>query len=208
LIIFGDYWSNINREPVNVYCFNPIKGVLQTLLTLEEKRHIHFIQQDILNSFNLIIGTGDKDNESGIYSYNLKSGELKEVGNGSQDWRAVSILQKENYFFWGSDCPYKQNYIFKYNRNNQELKKIISIDGPAYYSTTNISGEMFIATTIENRKKHKAIIYKSSDGSKWEVFREWEKDIFPEKLFGYGLIEFINGQDKLKDLYVNLQSLS
>ena len=66
---------------------------------------------------------------------------------------------------------------------------------------------MFIATTIEDRKKHKAIIYKSSNGVKWDKYIEFKKDLFHVKYFGYGTIEFINNQWELGELIYSLNGL-
>jgi len=206
-ILYGDYWSNPERDSVNVYTVDPISGKSNVLLSFNNVRHVHFIENDELNKDNLIIGTGDRNEESGFYLFNMKKRKLTILGNGSQKWRAVSILQKGNKIFWGSDCPYKKNYIYEYNRETDKFKKLCSIDGPAYYSAINKNGSMFIATTIEKRKQHRACIYKSVDEKKWTVIKEFRKDIFNEKLFGYGVIEFIRGQEKLNNLYINLNGL-
>lgn len=206
-LIFGEYYGNKNREPVRIKLVNYKNSHINDLLVFDNIRHIHFIQQDIDNAEKFFVGTGDKDNESAIYKFNLENKRLTRIGGGAQKWRAVSILQKDNYIFWGSDCPYKQNYIYRYNRNNGNLNRLNPIDGPAYYSTQNKSGDLFIATTVEDRKKHRAIIYHSQNGDNWKELIEFKKDIFPEKLFGYGVIEFIRGQEQLEDLYINLRGL-
>ena len=206
-IIYGEYWGNPDRESVNIYRFDPYEGDPQVILSFKNKRHIHFIEDDICNPRKLLIGTGDEDAESGIYSYDLDRGVLTTIGCGSQVWRAVSVLQKGEYLYWGSDCPYQQNHIYRYNRRTGVLERIQPISGPAYYSAINNEGRMFIATTIEQRKEHRAIIYGSSDGETWEEEQEWHKDFFHEKLFGYGVIEFIHGQEALREVFINLRGL-
>ncbi len=206
-IIYGEYWGNPNREPVSIYQFDPYRGNVEILLSLRNKRHIHFIKQDVYDQEKLLIGTGDKDHESTILSYDLDTGCLEVIGGGSQDWRAVSILQKGDYLYWGSDCPYKQNYIYRYNRHTNWLEKIQPIPGPAYYSAINSEGRMFLATTVERRRKHLAVIYSSVNGVRWKEEKEWKKDILPEKLFGYGTIEFIHGQEALRNVFINLRGL-
>lgn len=207
-IVFGDYWPNPRLAPVRVYRLNPLTGVFHQLVSLSGVRHVHFIHRDILHDDSLLIGTGDEDSQCHIYSLDLKSNQLSELGGGSQTWRAISLIQKNNYLFWGSDCPESQNHIFRYDRQTHRLQKGIPIAGPAYYSTVNRHGMMYIATTIEDRKRHKAVIYSSPDGSKWTECGEWLKDRFPSRLFGYGVIEFIEGQRNLKPVFLNLQGLS
>lgn len=206
-VIYGDYWRNPKRATVYIYSIDPISGESKVLFHFKNIRHIHFIEIDKMNKDQLIIGTGDGDEESGIYFFDLKRKALRPIGVGSQKWRALSILQNKGKLYWGTDCPYKNNYIYMYDRNNESIKEVCSIVGPAYYSTINRDGNMYIATTIENRKKHRACIYESIDGQKWNIIKEFKKDILNERLFGYGTIEFIKGQENLKDLYINLKGL-
>jgi len=207
-IIFGDYFSNKNRDTVRVYKANIETGNLSTLLSFENTRHVHFIQRDIVNPECLLIGTGDLDHESAIYYYNTASGELSCLGRGSQDWRAVSVLQSNDSIIWGTDCPYMNNSIIRFDRFSKTIEKVQTIAGPAYYSTINQIGEMYIGTTVEDRKIHQAIIYKSVDGNYWEPLKVFRKDIFPEFLFGFGTIEFIGGQEKLETLFYNAVGLT
>lgn len=207
-LYFGDYWGNPNREIVNIYCVDIISGKIDIELSLPNTRHVHFIQEDKVEPFKFFIGTGDRDEECIFYHYNLNNKEYEVIGGGDQRWRAVSIVQKDNYIYWGTDCPYKQNYIFRYDRLERKIEKVRKIAGPAYYSCINKLGNLYIGTTIENRYEHKAVIYKSKDGSNWHDIQEWKKDIFHEKLFGYGQIEFIQGQENLEELFVNIIGLS
>jgi hypothetical protein len=205
---YGDYWSNSERQAVNIYKVDLKTFKKEKFYTFSHVRHIHFIQQDRINKDILLIGTGDSDSESGIYSLNVKTKEFAPIVEGSQKFRAVSILQNNNSLFWGSDDPDSENYIYQLNRDTQELRQICKIDGPAYYSTRNKKGEMFIATTIEDRKRHKAIIYKSNDGGQsWSVYKKFKKDLWHDKYFGHGIIEFIDGQENYDELIYNTVGL-
>jgi len=207
-LYFGDYWGNPNRLPVNIYKINIKTFEKEIFYSFSQTRHIHFIQKDEQDTNSLFIGTGDSDHESGIYKLNTKTKELSIIAKGNQKFRAVSILQVNNKLFWGSDDPNGQNYIYSIDRDTNELSRIYKIEGPAYYSTINKNGEMFIATTIEDRKKHKAIIYSSSDdGKNWSIYKEFKKDIWHTKYFGYGIIEFIDGQKEYDKLIYNLNGL-
>lgn len=207
-IFYGDYWGNKDRVPVNIYKIDLMTGAKDVFYSFYHIRHIHFIQPDKLDEDYLLIGTGDLNNESGIYRLNIITKELIILGEGAQKYRAVSIIQRDNVLIWGSDDPDSDNYIYKFYRDTQILKRIRKIDGPSYYSTENKKGDMFIATTIENRQRHKAIIYKSSDeGQNWSIYKEFKKDIWSSKYFGYGVIEFIDGQEKYEKLLYNTVGL-
>ncbi len=207
-IFYGDYWGNKDRDPVNIYKIDLVTGIKDIFYRFDHIRHIHFIQPDKLDENYLLVGTGDFNSESGLYRLNIKTKDIRVIGKGSQKYRAVSIIQEDNVLIWGSDDPDGDNYIYKFNRHTLVLENICKIDGPAYYSTKNKKGDMFIATTIEDRKRHKAIIYKSSnEGQNWFVYKEFKKDILSSKYFGYGLIEFIDGQEKYEKILYNIVGL-
>jgi hypothetical protein len=206
-ILYGDYWRNRKRLPVNIYSINPISNEKKVIIQFKGIRHIHFIQKDETHKNSLLIGTGDRDDECGIYRYDLAEKKITTIGKGSQNWRALSIIQIDDYLYWGTDCPDQQNFIFRYHRKKKKLSKLHQIAGPAYYSTVNKNKTLIIGTTIENRKKHKACIYISDNGTDWKILAEYKKDMWHGKLFGYGIIEFIKGQAHLQDLLVNLKAL-
>lgn len=208
-IIYSEYHDNKNREPVNIYQYNFMEDKKEIIYTFNGIRHIHCIHQDLSDLNCIYVGTGDFDQECGIYRINLLNSKITEIGGGSQIWRAVSILQDRDkkVLYWGTDNPDGVNYIMRYNLEKDQLEKIREIDGPAYYSTITKKREMFIATTIEDRKKHRAIIYRSSDGENWGQYLEFKKDIFHTKYFGYGTVDFINNQENLDELMYNLNGL-
>jgi hypothetical protein len=170
-------------------------------------RHIHFVCTDLNNKEWIYFGTGDYDNEPGLYKLNIETKKIEIIGEGDQKWRAVDLIQYDNKLIWGTDCEYDQNYIFSYNLSNGHLSRIATIPGPAYYTTRDKLGNLYIGTTIEDRKKHKACILKSNDGQSWKIIKEFKKDMWHSKLFGYGVIEFIHGQENLNKLYYNLVGL-
>ncbi|MGI8315818.1 hypothetical protein [Halobacillus mangrovi] len=206
-LIYGDYWNNENREPANINIINTRTMERTFLKTIYNVRHIHFIQQSKYDSNQFYIGTGDEDNECIILTLNIKSNELIRLGGGSQDWRAVSVLQKDNYLYWGTDAPNDQNYIFQYDLEKKRISKVQPVAGPVFYSAESSKGVMMLASIVEYRGVHKSIIYISKDGTEWTELMEFEKDIFPLYLFGFGVVDFIQGQEKLEEIYINTHGL-
>ncbi len=204
-LFFGDYWGNKDHEDANVYKLNLNTYTLEVILSLKA-RHIHFVVFGEEQN-ELIIGTGDNDDESKMLFYNIEINKISIIGEGSQKFRAVSIIQKGDYIIWGTDAPDEQNYIYSFNRKTNEIKKLREIGGPAYYSTLTSLGEMYIATTIEDKLKHKAILYKTVNMVEWIEVKEFKKDFLNEKYFGYGLVEFMHGQEKVEKLHYNLVNL-
>lgn len=208
-IIYGDYWSNSERNPVNLYISRDYGESWQTLWQSEPgfARHIHFVVPVVNNPDEIYFGTGDYNNEPGIYKLNIKTKKIETIGRGAQKFRAVDLIQKDNKLIWGTDCEYDENYIYDYDLFTKQLTRLEKIEAPAYYSTVNKMGQLFIGTTIENRNKHRAIIYQSENGKYWKIYKEFKKDIWSSKYFGYGVIEFMEGQENLDELYYNLKGL-
>lgn len=207
-LYYGDYWGNPEKQTVNLYSINFNNYKKEVFFTFNHARHIHFIQKDRLTRNALLVGTGDSNSESGIYQLDLNNKKLNTIVEGSQQFRAVSVLQGSDHLIWGTDAPDEQNYILRFNRKTNDLQKICEIDGPAYYSTKTKNGELYLATTIEDRLRHKACIYKSIDqGLSWTVYKSFKKDIWHCKYFGYGIIEFIDGQNHSSELFYNLVGL-
>jgi len=213
-VIYGEYFDNggylttKERSPVNLYMYDFINDKLDILYTFDNIRHIHFVQPSIKNKNILYIGTGDLDSESAIFRFDLRTSNIEKIGGGSQTWRAVSIIQMDDYLFWGMDSPDEEAYIMKYDLESGVLEKLEKVPGPVYYSTMNRKGQMFMSTTVEDRARHTAVIYRSIDGGKnWVEYKRFKKDIFHEVYFGFGKIEFINNQEQLDELYYNLIGL-
>jgi len=207
-LYYGEYWQNPERNPVYLYQVNLESGEQTIFHKFSNIRHIHFVQQDKFDSNYLIVGTGDLNHESGIYRINIKAKNIEVIGEGSQTYRAVSIIQTKDYLFWGSDDPDGDNFIYRYSKSNSKLNKLHKLEGPAYYSATDKKERMYVATTIEDRKRHRAIIYRSTDnGENWEQYKEFKKDIWHAKYFGYGLIEFAENQKVLEELGYKLTGL-
>ena len=205
---YGDYWGNPEKKAVNLYRVNLSNYKKEVFFKFNHIRHIHFVQKDTRINNALLVGTGDSNSESGIYRLDLNNRKLKTIVEGSQQCRAVSVLQENKYLIWGTDAPDEQNYIFRFNRETNDLQKTREIDGPAYYSTKTKNGDIYLATTIEDRLRHKACIYKSIDqGLSWDVYKSFKKDIWHSKYFGYGIIEFIYGQTHRQELFYNLVGL-
>ena len=208
-IIYGDYWSNPERQPVEMHLSRDGGKHWDTLWKSDagEARHIHLVQPVAGTPGKIYFSTGDRDHEANLFTLDLSSGNVKKIGGGSQTWRMVSLLQTGDRIIWGSDCEYGQNHIYHFDIATGKLEQLLDIPGPAYYSTRDSQGRFYIATTVEDRRRHQATIFTSSTGHKWSIFRTFKKDLWPAKLFGYGTVEFIDGQEKIDSLLYNLKGL-
>lgn len=208
-IIYGDYWANTKCEPVNLYRIDLVSFKQEVISVFEHVRHIHCTQIDARDNRYVFVCTGDKDRESGIYRVELASGTYETIAEGSQCYRIVSLIQDGDVLFWGSDSPDIQNNIYRFDlRSRGAAQPIIAIEGPAYYSVVSADHDFYIATAVEDRRRHKAVIYRSTDsGLNWKLYRSFKKDIWSEKWFGYGIVEFPRGHEYAHSLRYNLCGL-
>ncbi len=130
-------------------------------------------------------------------------------------FRAVSLLFTKDYIYWGTDAPTRQNYIYRYSREDGQTEKLSAVDGTVYYSTILGNGIKLFATTTEGNSEgknpewdKKAHIWASQDGTSWEDLVSWEKDIWPY-ILGYGCVFFASGEyeDNTNDVYFTPHAL-
>lgn len=208
----GEYFLNNKRDtPVDLLRSADDGESWETIRSFQHIRHIHCVQYDS-SSGRIWMGTGDRDEESSI-SFSEDEGKTwTEIGSGDQTFRAVSLLFTEDYVYWGSDAPTKQNYIHRYVHKSGEIERVVAVDGPVHYSTKLGNGVMLFATTAEGNSEgksaewdKKAHIWASKNGIRWRDLISWEKDIYPY-ILGFGRVYFAHGQHR-DTLYFTTQSL-
>ncbi|MCF8030502.1 MAG: hypothetical protein K9K39_06370 [Desulfohalobiaceae bacterium] len=195
-VYYGEYWTNDARREVRlwqgthdgrrwnpVYTFHP--GAI---------RHIHAVLYDPFGDL-LWIATGDHDQECAIgYSEDL-GGSFRFIGEGSQRWRAVDLLFTAEGVYWGSDDPQARNSIFRWDRASQTLEQVGDVIGPVYYAK-RFSDLLFFSTTVERGEGDQdgyARIYALDPDHRIKELYSTQKDSWHPILFGYGTIEFPQG---------------
>lgn len=187
-IFYGEYFYDKGRKEINLWkSIDDGKNwfIVYTFVA-GSVRHIHAVQYDPYSD-RIWVTTGDEDRECKIM-YSTDRGKTFEIiGQGSQEWRAVSLLFTEDYIYWGMDSPHKQNYIFRWDRRTGTRKVVAEIDGPAYYSTQLEDGSLILATTVEGATGEwdgsAHIWLKEKNNQNWIDLGGWKK-IYGAKMFG------------------------
>lgn len=208
----GEYFLNNKRDaPVHLIKSEDDGQSWRVIRSLSIIRHIHCVQYDPF-SRRIWMGTGDRDEESSISFSEDEGRSWTEIGSGNQMFRAVSLLFTEDYVYWGSDAPTRQNFIYRYKRKNGKIEKLVAVDGPVHQSAI-LDGIKLFATAAEGNSEgksaewdRKAHIWASEDGIHWEDLTRWEKDFWPY-ILGYGRVLFANGRYKGNDVYFTTQAL-
>lgn len=91
-------------------------------------RHVHVIQKDPFTN-DIFVGTGDNDDESGIFVSHDDGNSFTTVKVGSQNYRALSFIFTKDYVFWNTDT-HETQAIFRMNKSdNTDLKRFPLING-------------------------------------------------------------------------------
>lgn len=191
-VLIGDYWSNEKREPVSIWKIDLATGRAEPLLTFDAGyvRHVHAIQHDPFSDA-VWVTTGDEDPECRVGKLNAVSGDVEWVGGGSQTWRAVSLVFKEEAVYWGTDDPDGQNHIVRLDRESGAVEETAPVSGPVYYAR-DVGPITVFTTAVEKRGEEedsRARVYALDESEEVLAVWEIEKDVLPSRAFGYGVIE-------------------
>ena len=157
--------------------------------------HYHFVQWDRYENC-LWMGTGDTDSECLLFKSTDGGDNWRQVGGGSQLWRAVGLAFRPEAVFWGTDAGWTAgthpNYVMRLDRNTGVLDKVLEIQGPCHGNATLRDGTLLISTGVErgeNEKDGYAHLWASRDGKAWQELIRFKKDIWFRNL-QFGVIRF------------------
>jgi hypothetical protein len=208
----AEYFLNNKRDsPVKLLKSTDDGQTWITVASFERIRHVHCVQFDPF-SRRIWVGTGDRDNESGILFSEDKGNTWNRIGSSDQMFRTVSFLFTDEHVYWGSDAPTKQNYIYRQTRKTEEIERLVAVNGPVHYSTMLENGAMLFGTTAEGNSEgksaswdNKARIWASVDGKEWTDVMSWKKDAYPY-ILGLGRIYFPHGRSR-DNVYFTTEAL-
>ena len=209
-ILWGDYFTNDNRE--EVYIWGLRDGMfVEIVYTFPPNsiRHIHNIVPTHEKT-GYYIFTGDNDKLAGIYYADAGFNEVIPVFVGKQQSRAVQGFSTKRGLIFATDSVVEQNYLFLLKKEEEwSISKIQKINGSCIYAIEN-SDTFYFSTTVEspevdNQNRLIAMLStKRGSGILSDIVEvlavnkdldvkkivEFEKDCFPYKLFQYGSVIF------------------
>lgn len=117
----------------------------ETVREFPDVRHVHAVQNDPYDDA-VWLTTGDVDEACRFYRYLPADDEIRLVGGGSQDWRAVELALTPDAVLWGMDCVYAdRNLLYKLPRDalgqgTPTPEAVGELDASVYYATTLHAG--------------------------------------------------------------------
>jgi hypothetical protein len=203
-IFFGEYGHNASRDSVPIWksCDDGRSFSIVKELHEHQIKHIHGVYVDKFSD-SLWIVTGDFDGECFlIESDDENFFNLTWYGDGTQQWRPVSLFFTPEKILWAMDSPIHQAYLQSFDRATKLITQGQYFPGPVWYSKQFDSGDAVLQTSVEPGKEVKtndAILYHSHNLIEWTEVIRFKKDILPMMFFKFGVISFAEGAQSSKD---------
>ena len=152
-IYWGEYFLNLRRSaPVKVFGSGDGGRTWAVVYTFPPGSvcHIHRVTYDPYEDA-LLVCTGDRDSESGVWRTKDRFRTLEPLLRGTQEYRTTALVALPEGLLYGTDFPGGQNYIMALDRGTASARKIQKIPGPALYAT-RVGGQVIFATMVEREE--------------------------------------------------------
>lgn len=191
-IFFGEYFQNMEKQAVNIYCSEDNARTWHIAYTFEAGNinHIHGLFFDKYTD-RIWVATGDRENECIIGYTDDEFKTFLEVFRGGQEYRTCQLFFYKNFVVFGTDTQYQQNVIKKFDRKTLEITELQEVQG-SVIKGGQVGDVAFISTTVEPSKVNTdkyAHLWVSKDGLHWEERYKAKKDWLPF-IFQFGTFEF------------------
>lgn len=211
-LFFGEYFQNMNKQAVNIYCSEDNAQTWHIAYTFSEGNinHIHGIFFDKYTN-RIWVATGDRGNECIIGYTEDEFKTFVEVFRGGQEYRTCQLFFYKDFIVFGTDTQYEQNVIKKFDRQTLEITELQEVQG-SVIKGGQVGDVAFISTTVEPSEVNTdnwAHLWVTKDGLHWEERYKAKKDWLPATLFQFGTFEFPQyyGIEKLERLYFSGRAL-
>ena len=211
-VYFGEYFQNMEKEAVNIYCSTDNGHTWHIAYTFEagEINHVHGVFFDKYTN-RIWVVTGDRENECIIGYTEDEFESFQEVFRGGQEYRTCQLFFYPKFIVFATDSQYIQNKIKFFDRENLEITELQDIQGSAIKGG-QVGDVSFLSTTVEPSKVNTdkyAHLWVTKDGLHWDERYKAKKDWLPATLFQFGTFEFPQyyGIEKLERLYFSGRAL-
>lgn len=210
-IYFGEYFQNMEKQAVNIYCSKDNAKTWNIAYTFEAGNinHIHGLFFDKYTD-RIWVATGDREDECIIGYTEDEFKSFVEVFRGGQEYRTCQLFFYKDFIVFGTDTQYEQNVIKMFDRKTLDITELQKVQG-SVIKGGQVGDVAFISTTVEPSKVNTdkyAHLWVTKDGLHWEERYKAKKDCWPS-IFQFGTFEFPQyyGIDKLERLYFSGRAL-
>jgi hypothetical protein len=208
LLVFGEYFSNQDRNQVFIFGSKDFGMTWQKVYTFESGtiRHIHGISYDQWEDCFWIL-TGDYDHENRLIRASADFSDLRTVLQGGQKNRFYSVLVERDYLVTATDTPLEDNQIVVIQKKGYSCWRNKGLENSSFYSC-KAGKHFFISTNAEpsqiNDTKHSHVWVGTSSLHNWKRILSFPVDFLskttvlpgvPKGLFQFPRIFFPDGQN-------------
>jgi hypothetical protein len=202
-IYFGEYGGNLNRAAVPIWCSRDGGRSWKVVHEFPEGsiKHVHGVYVDPYSDL-LWVSTGDFEKECFLNCVDEDFNHLQSFGDGTQQWRPVSLLFEKDKILWGMDSPLETSYLQEFDRTTGTLSRHAEFPGPVWYTKQFKDGSVLLQSSVETgpgvKGKH-AHLFGSRNNREWIDLAQYKKDIWPMPFFKFGVLSFADGPQSLDD---------
>jgi hypothetical protein len=202
-LVFGEYGANRAGASIPIWMCGPTGRDWRIVLELPagRARHVHGIYRDPYDDAYFIT-TGDFEGQNWLIRVDGKWRHMEYWGDGSQQWRAVSLFFTADHIAWITDSHLETNYVSLCPRNSRTLERLTPAPSPAWFGKTLRDGTFVVGCAWEKGpgcQAEGATLLTSDDGATWREVGFWAKDSWPAPWFKNGVVRFAAGPQSRDD---------
>jgi hypothetical protein len=212
-VFFGEYYNNKEGSPMSVWCGDLKSDKWSRIFNFDKKEihHVHGIYHDEYTD-SIWICTGDFNGQCKVIQTTRDFSECQEFGDGSQKWRAVTLIFFPEFVLWGMDSPLETSHIIKFDRTTKEIEKVCELPGSCWYAKKTVDNYVLLQTSVEHSylpgiKSDKSFLFVTSDSSNWKIVESWKKDRYPNRFFRHGVVMFCEGNQYIDRFVIQGEAL-
>jgi hypothetical protein len=212
-VYFGEYFLNPDRRPVRVWRIPPGLGGADVAheFPAGSIRHVHAVQRDPFDPAALWLTVGDLTGECFFFRSRDGLRTLERFGDGTQTWRAVSLLFTATHVCWLTDSEVETNHACRMERATGRLELGQTVACSTWYSATTTDGVHMAFTTVETGPaitRQESSVLVSRDAFHWSEAHAFRKDrLRPTWLFKAGIIICPSGPFTSRDFWLSGEAL-
>ena len=211
-VLYGEYINDGAENEICIVRRENDSGTWAPVFSFEAGRikHIHAVFSCPQRE-SLIVFTGDKDRESGIWEISKDFSGLRLIVGGSQQFRAVAGFMTESGIVYATDAPNDPNGLFFCDYDGGSRRRLADIAGPAIYGAALPGSRYVFSTSVEPEKDrglqswvsyqrgrgiadNRSHLYLVEPDLTVRELYAGKKDLLPMRLFGFGTFQFPQGQ--------------
>ena len=203
-VLFGEYFSNDQRDEVHIYASLDEGKTWQIAYTFPKGavRHVHNIVYDRWENC-LWIFTGDNGDECRILRASCDFKTVEIVMAGNQQARAVAAVVTAEGVYFASDTPLEANHVYRLSRD-RTLATLADLDSSCIEGC--LVGETVVFSTMVEpsavNPSRLVSLYVGRERGSWRRIASWTKDAWPMRFFQYGNAFLPTGENSTEYLAV------